>query len=296
MVTFTSSIFGTREIIRQKGLLTPMRCALEPCTSAKRAFPRPHIASGVSFSKRFVKDISLFVYLSGLDIRRRFRHHLKQATEALSRSPRRMHSQGAPAGSGSPIRSMVSLPRVFSSSRDHAQGVLFWIFILLIATLERLRCLGRDLRRRWRTAPLKHTQLQSFPSHVALLGNEAALASITKHLIGRGVQRVTVFDPGKREQRGLLGRASTPARLVLGPADATRRRIVAMTVDQRERISDNRAFYDEPDLLLTLDGHLHGYPATALRVTHLHRLANPSLWAVDEALRLYLTTERRQGR
>eukprot|EP00166_Cyanidium_caldarium_P006180 ctg_838.g347 len=44
---------------------------------------------------------------------------------------------------------------------------------------------------------------------------------------------------------------------------------------------------DEPDLLLTLDGSLHGYPPTMLRVTHLHHLQNCTRRAVRAALVQY---------
>ena len=136
------------------------------------------------------------------------------------------------------------------------------------------------------------------PRHVAVVGTAAAAAALerlARLLFEAGVLRVTAYDPRRLEAPCIHhGRAGQT--LVWIGADAHgRAAIPAMARTGGSWRDLGPGYDDEPDLLLTLDGSLHGYPPTMLRVTHLHHLQNCTRKAVRAALIQYVSTERRHG-
>lgn len=184
------------------------------------------------------------------------------------------------------------------SLRDSSgRRLLLWALFLLINVIERLRRVVRAARWTGRVVAPQPSAVQSEPSHVALVGAETELKPIIDELVARGVQKVTVYDWENNDVQTMTTCRTGASTIVrLGPENATRRYLVSAALGQCHAAVADTAYKDEPDLLLTLDGHLHGYPATALRVTHLYHLSNVSSRGIDEALSAYMATERRQGR
>ncbi|KAK4537210.1 hypothetical protein CDCA_CDCA11G3235 [Cyanidium caldarium] len=134
------------------------------------------------------------------------------------------------------------------------------------------------------------------PRHVAVVGTAAAaLDRLSRLLFEAGVQRVTAYDPRRLEASCVRHGRAGQTLVWIGAGAHGRAAIPAMARTGGSWHDLGPGYDDEPDLLLTLDGSLHGYPPTMLRVTHLHHLQNCTRRAVRAALVQYVSTERRSG-
>jgi hypothetical protein len=181
-------------------------------------------------------------------------------------------------------------------ARCALERLFLWLLFLLVHGLARSRCVIRKIQATRRSSVPKVAGTQPPPRHVALVGDTALLEPLIDKLSSRGVEKITIYDPMFDSICLRTDRIRSCTVVRLGRSAATRSYLVRAALNQHMDPVTALAYTDEPELLLTLDGQLHGYPATALRVTHLYRLPDTSARAIDAALCTYRTTERRQGR